>query len=72
VIEPRKGRQRSLVTNAAVLRTLLSPLRGSANLVNHYPRLAEPRPGLNSDRCSAAGLRCVTPLLLATACGIAE
>ena len=40
-----------------------------ANLTNHYPRLAKPRLGLNSDRCSAAGFRFATTLLLATACG---
>jgi hypothetical protein len=33
----------------------LSPFRGSSNLTTHYPRLAEPHLGLNSDRCSAAG-----------------
>ena len=51
VIEPRRGdcdqgHQRDFVAHS------LSPRRGSPNLTDHYPRLAKPRPGLNSDAAS--------------------
>src|SRR5947207_2405504 len=49
-----KGRQRSLVMSGILFTQSLSPLRGSLNPTNHYPRLAKPRLGLNSDRCYAA------------------
>jgi hypothetical protein len=32
----------------------LSPLRGSQQITDHYPRLAKSHLGLNSDRCSTA------------------
>src|SRR6185369_5303138 len=51
VIEPRRGdcdqgHQRDFVAHS------LTPRRGSPNLTDHYPRLAKPRPGLNSDAAS--------------------
>jgi len=47
-----EGRQHSVTT---LVTNTLSPLRGSQILLTNYPRLAKPRLGLNSDRCSAAG-----------------
>ena len=54
-----KGRLRSRLADVIPL----SPPRGSANLTGHYPRLAKPHPGLNSDRCSAACLRRATNIV---------
>src|SRR5215813_5928052 len=52
ILEPRSG-ERALNHRSAV--TVISPpLRGSQNYCARNPRLAEPRLGLSSERCSAA------------------
>jgi len=56
-LSPEEGDGDDLVINRAMLTNSLSPLRGSANLTNQYPRFAKPHLGLNSDRCSAARWR---------------
>src|SRR4030095_8255693 len=55
-----KGRQRILVIIGILFTNSLSPLRGSPNPPNHYPRRPKPHLGLNSAAatqliCAATG-----------------
>jgi len=47
-------KQLTIVYTKSLTLPSMSPLRGSIILGGVDPRLAKPRPGLNSDHCSAA------------------